>query len=319
MKNTFVNKKSAVAILLGTTVFMAAFTCTAIPADAHGKGRYVEFVSEYMENNRGTVDTNDDEIENNYGTVRANNQDAIIYNNKGTVSENSGNVYYNYGEVTNNFRCGCVYNVGGTVVNNYEEAGVYGGSGYEGDENAKGTNSLIVNNIGGDVINGYSPDDLLTITNYYYGDISEGYSRVSENKEVKYIDYKGKVHIVNNFSENEFEDEDFITVEKQFHSIDVADTANVEVTYDGFTYGEYDQKQYVQVAENSDPVEIDASITFRAADGYELTDEGEREVDTDELSYNLYKNDDGSYTVKITALKRNVELTLDALHLMVTE
>lgn len=329
MKKSIVSKRVAVAILSAATALAPITGSLAVPVSAFAKesdaavgsdnpeGGYVEYISDYMENNYGSVDTNGEELVNNYGTVRSNNQDSIIHYNNGTVTENNGNIYHNYGEVSNNYRCGCVYNTGGTVINNYEESTVVGGHDYEGKENVDGVNGTIVNNIGGDAITGYGADDLLTITNYYYGDVAQGYKRALKDGTVQDVDFNGKIHITNNFSENTFEDKDFVTVEKQYHSVDLADAENVNVSYDGFTFGDYDKKQYAKVAENSKPVKIDASITLKPGHGYKLSDNGKTRGETDKLSYTLDKYHDGSYTVKIKELKGNAVITLEDLNLKV--
>ncbi|RKM54096.1 hypothetical protein D6853_14250 [Butyrivibrio sp. X503] len=318
--------KNVVAILLSASFATApALGAMLIPVSAFAweqpvtsdnpKDGFVEYVSEYMANNYGTVDTNDSSIENNHGVIGADNQDSEVLNNFGTISQNSGLVYFNFGEVTNNFRRGYVANVGGTVVNNFEEAGVIGGRQYDVEssfDESEGTDSTVVNNIGGTVVNGYCSDDLLTINNYYYGDIVQGYTRAASGENEP---NKGKIHIINDFSEEGIENNDFITVDKHYHYVDVKDAGNADIIYEGFTVGDYNKKHYAEISEGSEPVNITSTITIKAGDGYELIDDGLLEGDTGKLSYVLDKNDDGSYTVRITSLSGDAEISLKELHL----
>ena len=316
--------KKVVAILMSVSVSIApAVGAMLVPVSAFAqeqpvtadnpKDGFVEYVSDYMANNYGAVDTNDSSIENNYGVIGADNQDSEVLNNFGTISENSGLVYFNFGEVTNNFRRGYVANVGGTVVNNFEDAGVIGGRQYDVESSfaqSKGTGSTVVNNIGGTVVNGYRSDDLLTINNYYYGDVVQGYTRAASGDNEP---NRGKIHIINDFSEAGIENNDFVTVDKHYHYVDVKEAGNVDVIYEGFTIGDYNKKHYAESAN------ITSTITIKAGDGYELCDDGVLSGDAGKMSYVLDKNDDGSYTVKITSLSGNAEISLKDLHLDIIE
>ncbi len=318
--------KKVVAILMSVSVsIVPAVGSVLVPVSAFAqeqpvtsdnpKDGFVEYVSDYMANNYGTVDTNDSSIENNYGVIGADNQDSEVLNNFGTISENSGLVYFNFGEVTNNFRRGYVANVGGTVVNNFEEAGVIGGRQYDVESSfaqSKGTGSTVVNNIGGTVVNGYCPDDLLTINNYYYGDVVQGYTRAASGDNEP---NRGKIHIINDFSETGIENNDFVTVDKHYHYVDVKGSGNVDVIYEGFTIGDYNKKHYAEISADAESANLTSTITIKAGDGYELCDDGVLSGDTGKMSYVLNKNDDGSYTVKITSLSGNAEISLGDLHL----
>ena len=316
MKNSFLTGKLTAAILAGTMALASVVGSVAMPITAFAKEAviadnpedgYVDYISGHMVNNYGTVDSNNGAIDNNYGFIRASYDDYGVTVNDGKIEENSAAaVFYNNGEVTHNFRGGFVCNIKGTVVNNYEEASVFGGS-QDFEDDIQGGGS-ITNNIGGEVAPGFNSKDLLSITNYYYGDISK-------NSD----EQKGKISIVNDFSEENFEDRDYVTVDKKYHYVEVSGADNVSVKYDGFTYGDYDQKQYALVAEKNKPVEITASITIKPSRGYKIADDGQACGETDNMAYTLKKHHDGSYTVNIKSLTGNEEVTLDMLHLAVEE
>ncbi|RKM56951.1 hypothetical protein D6856_14335 [Butyrivibrio sp. XB500-5] len=252
--------------------------------------------------NAGYVDNNTDMIENNDKAVG--NNSALIMANNGVVGENSGNIVENYSEAT--------IVEEGAVQNNYTGGVVYG-SALDPDD-ARISNAVVANNRGGTVISGVKSEDDLTIRNYYYGDLKNTVDTPDGE-----IACDGTIHITNKYGEKGDTDKDFVTVENRYNSVEVYDADNTDVTYDNFVRDDVDYTQYIQTAKNGEPVEIAGTITLKAKDGYSLSDNGQLSGETDKYAYSLNKNEDGSYTVSFSSLTGNVSLTLEDLHLKVSE
>lgn len=309
MNKTKIIGRIAATVMAGTMVMtpMTAFAAEEnfnLPFEFTEDGEYYEDKAANFPANDGELDLSRGILGNNNGSISTNG--GIVITNKGNIATNDGLVVYNRGDVKDNNAF--VVNITGTVENNLSEGYVFGRF-YDGEAG----NSKVVNNLGGTVVTGYHPEDLVTVENNYSGAMGLGFSPVDGKK----IDHEGKIVIVNNYAENEYKNKDYVTVEKQYHAVEVTPAENIEVSYDGFTVA--GDKQYALVEENAEPVEIGATITLKAQDGFELTDDGQLEGENDKIAYALNKNDDGTYTVKITSLKGDAELTTDDLHIEASE
>ncbi len=265
---------------------------------------------EVMDINLGYVDRNDGTINNN-----ADNS-AIVQNNYGTINSNNAIVPFNFGKINDNNAL--VFNPTGTVVNNNAGGQVIGGrNGYDADGEGNGDNHVI-NNLGGEVYSGRMPDNNCVITNFYSGEIKE-YDELNPEQKTDDPLGHGTICVKNSYSDEDFTERDYLTVEKQFHSVEIKDAENIDVSYSGFDQSDVDNKWYTQTKANSEPVEIKGTITLKAKDGYKLSDDGQHIGQTDKVTYSISKNEDGSYTVGIYSLAGNVSLTPQMLHLKVTE
>ena len=321
MRNKIFSKKAVAAIMSASVVLMPITAFAAEQASDNPESGYVEFLSENMVNNFGTVDKNDGSISNNYGFLGWNYaQEWGVENNFGTVDYNEMGVHNNYGEINNNYHNALVFNITGNVLNNNETASVVGGAEYDENGEAERGSGTVTYNNGGRLYAGYNADDQLTVTNFYYGEVLGNYDNPTNDEG----DEIGKIHILNDFSEEGVDaiadekgvaDKSFITVDKHYHSVEVKDADNVDVSYTGFVFSDFDEKEYALVAENGEPIQVNSSITIKAKHGYKLSDTGKTSGETDKFSYTLDKHRDGSYTVNITELKGNAEITLKDLHL----
>lgn len=264
--------------------------------------------AEVMEND-GHIERNYGDVDNNTGIVVENgdvvsSNAGLIVSNNGTVGINIGNVVENYGKV----------NIAeeGTVQKNYISGMVYGSSLKPNDDRV---NTVVVaHNRGGTVVSGLKPEDLLTISNYYDGELRN----VAWTADGE-VACEGKILITNKFGEKGDTDKDFITVENQYNSVEVYDADNTDITFDGFVLDDVDNTQYILTAQNGEPVELAGTITLKAKEGYSLSDNGELSGSADKLTYSLNKNEDGSYTVSISSLTGDVAVTPEMLNLIVSE
>lgn len=264
--------------------------------------------AEVMEND-GHIERNYGDVDNNTGIVVENgdvvsSNAGLIVSNNGTVGINIGNVVENYGKV----------NIAeeGTVQKNYISGMVYGSSLKPNDDRA---NTVVVaHNRGGTVVSGLKSEDLLTISNYYDGELRN----VAWTADGE-VACEGKILITNKFGEKGDTDKDFITVENQYNSVEVYDADNTDITFDGFVLDDVDNTQYILTAQNGEPVELAGTITLKAKEGYSLSDNGELSGSADKLTYSLNKNEDGSYTVSISSLTGDVAVTPEMLNLIVSE
>ena len=309
---------------------------------------------EYMKSNDGTVNTNNGALEINTGDVWVNNGE--LYDNKhvdvadyGWVEDNNGGIYYNHAQVFNNNESGQIgkndgdiytnkgivvindYNrsIGeneGTVLKNYgwvynsagtidANAGVVLGSSLFGSSQPSiGT----VNDFyGGYLVNGSGENDVLTVNNFYGGTIDTVNEGIVE--DVVGAQYRlayprlGTIVIEKSYADDEFEDVDHVVIKDQYHSVDVYDANNIEVNYNNF-----DDKKYTQTKEDGQSIPVEGTLTLKGTNGYALVDDGCLSDTLDKVSFSLNKNDDGSYTVSLSSLTGNVQLTPEQLHLLLT-
>ncbi|RKM54094.1 hypothetical protein D6853_14240 [Butyrivibrio sp. X503] len=266
--------------------------------------------NEVMETNRGYVNRNDGIINENA------DKSAVVKNNYGTIIDNNANVPFNFGKIENNYFF--VINPTGTVVNNNEGGQVLGGrTGYAIDDEGNGDN-FVIYNLGGEVISGGLPENNCVVVNYYSGAIR----RYDEFMGAGYEDANaqhGTIHIINSFSDEELPEKEYLTVDYQYHSVEVEETENIVFDYSGFTQNGMDKKWYTETKSVSGETPIEGKITFRATPGHVLSDDGQLSGETDKYAYSLNKNEDGSYTVSFSSLTGNVSITLEDLHLKVSE
>ncbi|RKM56950.1 hypothetical protein D6856_14330 [Butyrivibrio sp. XB500-5] len=273
--------------------------------------------------NVGTVSVNNKEITDNFGIVSKNNlviknnhsfveenNDFIQTNVDGVVSVNNGGVGLNDGHIIDNYNQ--VENIGGKITNNREGGEVFGGS-FDPDDDLIGNGSILLN-IGGAVYSGFKPEDIITIDNYYYGELSD---EMVYNGET--LNFNGTIYIINSYGEESDTNKDFVMVENQYHALLVNSADNVDVTFNGFTEDEVNKFQYVKTAENGNPIEVAGTITLKAKDGYAISDNGQLSGNYSDLGYALSKNDDGSYTLYISSLKGTVAFTPELLNLIVSK
>ena len=225
-----------------------------------------------------TIHINGGVIDINNGTVES-NANQILTNN-GAVNYNEGNVADNYGTVEQ---------VGGTVENQYD--GTVSGSG------------TVTNHLGGLVA--ATEEDGITIENYYSGDLL-----VSEDVPI----------VINNSygDEDAYIENENITVINQYHSVDITSTTGAEFAHVAFEPDPLKNNVYTQTIKNGTPVDIQGTITVKADSNYEIkvlnSDMG---GETDNIGYALIANDDGSYTVRLSFLNKNVTLTPNDLGLLI--
>ena len=294
-----------------------------------------------MENNNGVITTNE-------GTVRHNTENAGVLQNNGEIRYNEGIVGYNEGEINNNTgrvyenkehhviykndglvdnnSYAAIFNAQGTVDHNWWGGVVIGSPGVLSDTEAgEGPYLGTVNINNGNIINGVGADDVLTVNTFVQGtvDTALDYYDPDETRGVsvyRLVEYPrlGKVHIINNYDENEFKENDLILVDNQYHAVSLMDTDNATVEYNNFADLPIDMHM-VQTGINKTDIPITGTITLRPNSGYKITDNGQLSGEVETLSYNLNKNNDGSYTIGIASLKGNVMLTADMLNLIVSE
>ena len=310
-----------------------------------------EYVDEVQKDT--IMDANNGVILQNNGTIVHNSEEAGVYENDGAIRYNDGTVPYNDYEINNNSETGYIINNsengiifkndgrvdnnnrsvyngnGGYVDNNWNEGVVLGSPGNFSDkEGSEGPylGTIRVNN--GRIINGSGENDVLTVNYFMQGDIDtglEGYNPDRSRGGVSvyeflenFQDRKGKVHIINNYDEKEFKENDLILVDNQYHGVFLADTDNATTEYNNFSDLK-DFEHYVLTAQNKADIPINGSITIRPNSGYKITDNGQLSGEVDKLTYNLNKNNDGSYTVSFASVKGDVFLTADMLNLIVSQ
>lgn len=242
----------------------------------------------------------------------------VLYNSPtGTVEVNEESVSDNDGYVgVNN---GIVYNCSGVVGENCESALVVGmPSNYVMlDKNKEDSVGTINVNSGGAIINGAWENDSITVNEFVYGDVSTD-SNYTNHDGSMVTPRKGTVHIINNYDSKEFKGNDLIIVDNQYHTVSFDNLENATAHYDNFDKN-YMGVNYEKTAVNKEDIPVDGIITLKANDGYEITDDGQMSGEVGKLSYNLGKNEDGSYTVNINSLHGNVALTPAMLHLIISQ
>ncbi|RKM56954.1 hypothetical protein D6856_14350 [Butyrivibrio sp. XB500-5] len=294
-----------------------------------------------MENNNGVITTNE-------GTVTHNTENAGVYQNNGEIRYNEGIVAYNEGEINNNTgrvnvnkehhviykndglvdnnSNAAIFNGQGTVDHNWWGGVVIGSPGVLCDTEAgEGPYLGTININNGDILNGVGADDVLTVNTFVQGTIDTALDNYDPNETrgisvYRLVEYPrlGKVHIIDNLDENEFKENDLILVDNQYHAVSLMDTDNATVEYNNFADLPIDMHM-VQTGINKTDIPITGTITLRPNSGYKITDNGQLSGEVETLSYNLNKNNDGSYTIGIASLKGNVMLTADMLNLIVSE
>ena len=295
--------------------------------------------NEIMDINNGVVNENAGIIVNNNGVVKESTNYVYENNADGKIVDNAGDVYENYGEIVNHDTGSRIYQDKktiqinyGTVINNHDHVNLHGGkivNQYDGyvhadsysDDKETMLESTIVNCYGGSVINPIYAGAVLTVENNYascFGNASTGL--LVDGQRVQ-VDHQGTYHIINNYDGVDhtlYLDAPTI-IDNQNYSVEVTEADNANVAYNGFEYVDYNKKQYVQVTANSEPIPITGTINIKANDGYKITDDGQLSGEAGQLTYNLGKNADGSYTVNISALGGNVTVTPAMLHLIISQ
>lgn len=274
--------RKAVAIL--SALMLAGIIAAAIPASVQ---------ADYIDDQYADGDPN--RWINNGETMRENHEGGTIgfINYTGILETNNGAVYGNSGTVVDNN--GYVNADDGTVVNNNDGGTVnVSTAGYP----------RITNNCGGDVI----AETSVRIENYYSGDLDT--SSIRNNDAIE---------ITNSYSDSEdqYADNNSITVANQYHSLDLTGIGNVDVNRTGFVADLLDTNVYVKTAENKVALDqIAGTITIAPKAGYKITDRGLAGEGAN-IAYTLTKNNDGSYTVTLQSLSANLTLTPADLNLII--